>query len=535
MKKSLISLSSLALMLMLILVSAGDLFAQVPAGSPVDRHGQLKVVGNQILDKNNEPVQLRGMSYFWSMAGEASLYYNEDVVKWLASDWKISVIRAAMGISETWGVGGAAVGYLGAGANAKENEKARIERVITGAIEAGIYVIIDWHSHTAHTQTEESLEFFREMADTYKDYPNIIYEIYNEPIGSAANPQANWQLIKPYTQTLIDAIRAIDPYNIIIIGTPFYCQRPDVAAADPVIGEHLAYSMHFYSASHRDDIRSHTYRTLSMGKAVFVSEFGVCNANGNTPYDFVEADKWMAFMDEHKLSWANWSISNKAEAASALTSTRPVPSATGGWNPETELTESGKYIRNKLLNPPSTEKLFHYINVKIEGQGTVRPLYIRTNPTTGAPIETDALFAYQKTMDTTFTLRAIPASGGWTFAGWEGDLTGDENDSRIRTNRDWTITAKFTHPTLSAFPTSARSNAAQWSIRRVNGGVSLSGPSAGNVTLYDIRGKVAGRFSYSGGALTINKSNIAAGSYFMTVRDKTSGREVYRARVSMVN
>ena len=26
--------------------------------------------------------------------------------------------------------------------------------------------------------------FFREMAQRYADYPNVIYEVYNEPLGS---------------------------------------------------------------------------------------------------------------------------------------------------------------------------------------------------------------------------------------------------------------------------------------------------------------------------------------------------------------
>ena len=525
MNNTVIRLSPLAFIL--TFVFAGGLFADPPAGSPVAAHGRLQVVGNRILDEHDEPVQLRGMSYFWSMAGEASGYYNANVVKYLANDWKISVVRAAMGISENWGT---TVGYL---AN-KEAEKARIVKVIDGAIEAGIYVIIDWHSHKAETQQADAVEFFKDMADTYKDYPNIIYEIYNEPEGLDANPQGTWQTVKPYMQTVTDAIRAIDPYNIIIIGTPFFCQYPNVAAADPVNGEHLAYSMHFYSASHKDAIRSNTYSALSMGKAVFVSEFGVCKSNGGIPYDFDEADKWMAFMDEHKLSWANWAISRKNEAASALRYTTPPPNYDGGWNTDTDLTESGKYIYGKLTSAVSTEKLFHYITVKIEGEGTVKPLFIRTG-STGLPVEANAYFAYQKTMDTTVTLIATAATG-WTFAGWEGDLTGSENDFPIRTNKDWTITAKFTNP-LNASYRGQKARAAGWSLANGANGLTLRGPAAvgAKVSVYDVRGRVVKSASLSGSRpFVLNKKSVSAGSYLLVVKNNM-GKEVYKTRVSLVN
>ncbi|MDP9414384.1 MAG: hypothetical protein M3Q08_09900 [Pseudomonadota bacterium] len=42
-------------------------FCSVPAvaQTPVERHGQLQVQGNRIVDQRGEPVVLRGMSLFW--------------------------------------------------------------------------------------------------------------------------------------------------------------------------------------------------------------------------------------------------------------------------------------------------------------------------------------------------------------------------------------------------------------------------------------------------------------------------------------
>jgi hypothetical protein len=50
-------------------------------------------------------------------------------------------------------------------------------------------------------------------------------------------------------------------------------------------------------------------------------------------------------MDQNKLSWANWAISDKAgETCSAI---MPNSSTTGHW-PDTSLSTDGKLVRGKL-------------------------------------------------------------------------------------------------------------------------------------------------------------------------------------------
>jgi len=63
---------------------------------PVSKHGQLKVLGVYLADKNEQPVVLRGTSFGWS--NWYGQFYNEQAVDWLVSDWKCTVVRAAMGI-----------------------------------------------------------------------------------------------------------------------------------------------------------------------------------------------------------------------------------------------------------------------------------------------------------------------------------------------------------------------------------------------------------------------------------------------------
>ena len=296
--------------------------------TPVEKHGFLRVEGNKIVNQHGEPVQLRGMSFFWSQwMGQ---FYNKRTVDWLVDDWKVTVVRAAMGVKhhETKS------GYIFDAA-----EKHKVKTVVDAAIKRGIYVVIDWHDHHAYDNASEAQRFFEEMARTYGKHPNIIYEIFNEP------ERVSWsEVVKPYSERIVNAIRVIDSTNIIILGTPFWCQHVDEAVKDPVDGNNLVYSLHFYAASHKGDIRDRAQYALDKGYALFVSEFGTTLASGDGFLDSLETEKWFEFMDEHKLSWCNWSIADKAEASAAL-----LPGARyfGGWREE-DLTRSGRFIRNKL-------------------------------------------------------------------------------------------------------------------------------------------------------------------------------------------
>lgn len=297
--------------------------------TPVEIHGNLYVKGNKIYDQNDSVTELRGMSLFWSQWMEQ--FYNKKAIQWLSDDWKITIVRAAMGVKHEPTISG----YYYDGAT----EKKKIETVVEAAIKEGIYVIIDWHDHYAHEHESYAISFFREMASKYGKYPNVIYEIFNEPVD------AKWgETVKPYSQRVVDAIRKIDPDNLIIIGTPSWCQEVDKAADDPVSGTNLVYGLHFYAATHGAELRKTAEYALNKGVALFVSEFGTCLASGNGFLDSAETEKWFSFMDENKLSWCNWSIADKAETASAL-----VPGARyyGMWKAE-HLTRSGKIIRHKL-------------------------------------------------------------------------------------------------------------------------------------------------------------------------------------------
>ena len=169
-----------------------------PYSSVVEENGLLRTSGNRIVNRDGDPVSFAGNSFFWSNTGwGGEKFYNEQVVAWLKLDWETTIVRAALGVDENGG-------YL----MAREANKERVRKVIDAAISNGLYVIVDFHSHHAEDHLTEAKEFFTEMATLYGNYDNIIYEIYNEPLD------ISWHdVLKPYAEEVIQAIRAVDPDN----------------------------------------------------------------------------------------------------------------------------------------------------------------------------------------------------------------------------------------------------------------------------------------------------------------------------------
>lgn len=315
--------------------------------TPVQRYGQLQVDGVSIKSTiTNTPVQLRGMSFFWSQWADGARFYKTEVVNEFIDDWKVNVLRAAMGINES------NTGYY----FNPTAEKQKIYTVVDAAIAKGIYVIVDWHSHNAQNQLDSSKKFFAELAQKYGNYPNIIYEVYNEPL------EVSWpNVIKPYCQAVIDTIRVHDPDNLVICGTRSWSQRVDDVVSSKINDPNVAYTLHYYAATHKASLRAIAQTAINGGVPLFVTEFGTCEASGAGKIDFAESNVWWDFLEANHISWCNWSISDKDEAASAL---KPGVSLLGNWN-KTNYTTSGAFVRNKLRWEYDYQKFDNDLEIKV--------------------------------------------------------------------------------------------------------------------------------------------------------------------------
>ena len=285
-------------------------------------YGALHVQGNRILDKDNNPVQLKGMSLFWSQWSTA--FYNAKTIQYLAKTIQCTVVRAAIG------------DYL------INDRHEQITTVIDAAIANNIYVIIDWHAHDAVDHKNEVREFFISMATKYKNVANVIFEIYNEPENQS------WSEIKTYAETIIHGIRQTGANHLIIVGTSTWCQDVDIAVLDRINDfTNIAYTLHFYAGSHRDELRLKAQTALNHGIAIFVTEWGTCDASGNGNLDLQKSEKWIQFMNSNYLSWCNWSVNDKDETTSALKSGISSSKPYGPWHSD-DLTESDRFVFQKI-------------------------------------------------------------------------------------------------------------------------------------------------------------------------------------------
>lgn len=291
----------------------------------------LSVNGNKIL-AGGQIASFAGNSLFWGNNGwGGEKYYNAGTIGWLKRDWKSNIVRAAMGVEESGG-------YL----QDPAGNKAKVKAVVEAAIANDMYVIIDWHTHHAEQYRDQAIGFFQEMARTYGNNPHVIYEVYNEPL------QISWSnTIKPYAEAVAGAIRAIDPDNLIIVGTPQWSQHVDDASRDPITRfKNIAYTLHFYAGSHGQYLRDWAQTALNNNAALFVTEWGSVDASGDGGVNYGETNAWIDFLKRNQISHANWALNDKAEGASALVGGA---NPNGGWA-SNQLTASGTLARDIIRN-----------------------------------------------------------------------------------------------------------------------------------------------------------------------------------------
>ena len=310
------------LALCLVLLTGSTLAVDTP-----EIIGQLHVGDGKLMDASGQPVQLRGVSthgLIWFPD-----FISEELFQQLSEEWGVNLVRLAM-YSDL---------YCG---DEQEESLALMKKGIDAAISSGLYVLVDWHileDSDPNQNADEAIDFFNQISAEYAGIPNLLYEICNEPNGDT-----NWGDILEYSSRVIPVIRANSPEAIIIVGTPNFDQNLSGAVLRPIPFDNVMYTLHFYAATHSEDLMGELQASVDAGIPVFITECGISESSGDGNLDFESAAIWFRYLNENRVSYAVWSFSNKNESSALL---KP------GFDPDRlitneDLTPAGLWVREVI-------------------------------------------------------------------------------------------------------------------------------------------------------------------------------------------
>ncbi|RAW02209.1 Ig-like domain-containing protein [Pseudochryseolinea flava] len=329
------------------------------AQTPVQRNGQLRVIGNKLCNQYSNPIQLRGMSthgiqWYYQCLTDASL----DA---LAYNWGADILRISLYVQEG-GYETDPAGYT-----------AKVTTLINEATERGMYALVDWHQLTPgdpNANLENARRFFTDITNAHKNKVNIIYDICNEPNGVV------WSAIKNYAEQIIPVIRAIDGDAPIFIGTHGWGSLgiSDGRTAQDIVNlplnfTNIMYTFHFYAASHGDRYLQEL-DWASDRLPIFVTEFGTQTASGDGTNNFTMAQRYMDLMRTKKIGWTNWNFSDDFRSG-AVWNTGTCGGST--WT-TAQLKPAGVWIRERMLSPADD----------FPGEGNLPPTASLSAPANGA-------------------------------------------------------------------------------------------------------------------------------------------------------
>lgn len=220
-----------------------------------------------------------------------------------------------------------------------------LDSVVAWAGKNEKYVIIDLHfigniengtgaemADVGEAPYEFSINFWNTVASYFKDVPNVIFEIYNEP---AMISDTRW---KSCAQTLVDTIRETGATQLILVSGIDYSYDISIWENHPIQDENVAYTSHIFPNRYgwKNELSS-----LSNLYPVLVTEWGFISEEGFAKQTYLSGNRTTYgeplanYMEENGIGWiACW--------------------YDDGWEPpmfldeRTELTDWGQFVMELL-------------------------------------------------------------------------------------------------------------------------------------------------------------------------------------------
>jgi aryl-phospho-beta-D-glucosidase BglC (GH1 family) len=327
------------------------------------------VVGNRLVDAAGSTLQLRGVNVSglesvaiqgWDPANPWGGQTGTATPDWSTiKTWQANTVRLPLNEASWLGVtcidAGGVRGTVGAQVSADPgaNYKATVAQSVAGATSAGLYVILDLHwtapgnncpfGQNPMADAQHSLSFWKQVAGRFKTYPNVIFELFNEPylywiapaesawsvlmnggteteFVTGGNPYAvalNWQTAG--MQQMLTTIRATGAKNVVLASGASWAQdlsgwlsnRPSdplqqlgaVWHAYPTFGAAFG-SAAYAQPNDSPQIWSEVQGILAAGFPVVITEYGDQDSAGTTSAPF--ASNLLPWADQNGVSYLGW-------------------------------------------------------------------------------------------------------------------------------------------------------------------------------------------------------------------------------------
>ncbi len=259
----------------------------------------LHVEGIHIKDPKGNKVVLRGVSLpdialndYREGAGKSATELIEMLTD-REKGWYSTVIR--LPVYPIW--------KLGYNTNPNRYDQRYIRPAVEKCVEKNIYCIIDWHYVDDPRELDrETRAFWSDIASKYKDYPNIMFEVFNEN-----KTDMSWEEWKSIVQPWVNLIQDYAPRNLILVGAPHYAQHLFDAPENPIDGKNIVYVAHIYPGLEQRHWDTWMFNTADK-IPLFVTEWGFRKDSGKitsgtiSNYGIAIKNK----LEEHNLSWTSW-------------------------------------------------------------------------------------------------------------------------------------------------------------------------------------------------------------------------------------
>ncbi|EFH90207.1 glycoside hydrolase family 5 [Ktedonobacter racemifer DSM 44963] len=305
-------------------------------------HGPYSVKGNQILDADGKPYLFHGVArdgLEYDCEGQAGPYTRQSLALMgtpsgkdldinAGSYWAGNTVRLPLS-QNFWLKGGSG------DANCTPTRyQALVKRIVDDLASLQLNVILDLHWVGANGQVgkggaeaampdTDSVTFWQQVAKAYKGYPDVLFELYNEPHISPqkaacwlhgcmiTNDKARSNdcngCFKYLTyqavgmQSLVDGVRHAGAHNLVLVAGTNWGYDLTHLPTYTVQGENVVYDSHPYNYWGKQPADWYAgFGKFAAFYPLMVSEFGSYDCSSN----YVE--QLLAYLDTLHVGWVAW-------------------------------------------------------------------------------------------------------------------------------------------------------------------------------------------------------------------------------------